>query len=252
MRGHIFRALALSVWLASGEFSRADDQAEAVMILDAAIGAAGGAAKLDKLKTVRLKLDGSMHGGKNSTFSGEGTLHELDHFRFDLDVTLPNETAKIVFVHHGKKGWRKINDRAPDDTPAFAVPLIQSEMHAFRVVQMLTPLKDKNVKLSPLGEIKINERPALGIKIMRKDYFDLDLYFDKETHLAVRCALRAKEPEADQEAAHEWVFSDYKEMGGVKHPTKVVMTRDGKKMVELEIKEVKPEEKVDRATFAKP
>ena len=120
------------------------------------------------------------------------------------------------------------------------------------MAEMLTPLKDKDIKLSPLGEIKINDRPAVGIKIIKKNHPDVDLYFDKQTHRPVQCELRTKEPEAGQEAAGAWLFSDFKDMGGVQHATRLVLNRDGKKILEIEISEVKPEDKVDDDTFAKP
>jgi hypothetical protein len=221
-------------------------------VLDAAIGAAGGADKLDKLKTVRVKIDATVPGeGNGFTLSGEGTLHGLDHFRFDLEAAIANETVKFSYVLQGNKSWGIKNDRVLD-TPAEVIPLFKAELHAFRAAHMLTPLKGKDMKLSPLGEIKIDKHAALGIKIVRKNHPDLDLYFDKETHLPIKCGQRLKEPGADQDVLHEWLFSDYKEMGGVKHAKKVVMSRDGKKTLDLEIKEVKPEEKVDENLFAKP
>jgi hypothetical protein len=138
------------------------------------------------------------------------------------------------------------------DTPADAVPLFKAGLHAFRMAQMLTPLKHKDLTLSSLGEIKINDRAALGIKIAKKDHPDLDLYFDKESHLPVKCGLRIKEPETEKEATYEWLFSGFKEVAGVKHTMQVVLNRDGKKRLGMEISEVKPEENVEETVFAKP
>jgi hypothetical protein len=252
MRVRACGALVLGVWLASSGVGRADDQAEALKIVGAAMKAAGGAAKLAKLDTLVLKGKGAVHNNaKEAPFSGEGTLRGPDRFRLDLDVSLGDEPVKIVFALDGDKGWRKINDRVID-TPRAVIPLIKAGLDAFRMAQMLAPLEDKGVKLSPLGEIKIEGRAAEGIKIVRKGRPDMDLYFDKQTHLPVTCALHLKEPEDDQELKYEWSFSGHKEMAGVQHPSKLVLSRDGKKLLELEISEVKPEEKVDDGVFAKP
>jgi hypothetical protein len=115
----------------------------------------------------------------------------------------------------------------------------------------VTPLKAKDLKLSPLGEMKVNDRAALGIKVVKKDYPDVDLYFDKETHLPIKCELRVKEKNG-MEVTTAWFFSDFKEVAGVKHPLKVALHREDKKMMEMEIGEAKSEEKVDEGTFAKP
>jgi hypothetical protein len=251
MRGQMCIALALGVWLVGTGGGQADEQADALKIVDAAIGAAGGAAKLDKLKIMSLKGKGIVHeGAKEAAIMMEATVQGLDRFRVDLDVNANDEAVKLLVVFNSGKGWVKFNERL-QDAPANAIPLMQAELHAVRMAQMLTPLKDKDVKLSPLGEIKIDRRAAEGIKVVKKDCPDLDLYFDKQTHLPIKCELRVKEPD-DQEMTHEWVFSGVKETDGIKHFQKAVLNRDGKKMIEMEISDVKPEEKVDEGTFAKP
>src|SRR5262249_46294553 len=113
-------------------------------------------------------------------------------------------------------------------------------------------LKDKAVKLTPLGEMQVNDRPALGLKIVRKDRPDVDLFLDKESKLPIKCQLRVKEPKQDQEVTHQWYFSGFKDAAGAKHPMKVTLHRDDKKLFELELSELKIEEKVDDSTFAMP
>jgi hypothetical protein len=245
-------ALVLAVWLTIAGPGRADERTEALKIVDAAIQAAGGAAKLEKLRTIRVKGKGSIHeGAKEVAFIAEGTMQGSDHFRFDLDVDFKGEAVKLLLGLSGNKGWRKVQERV-FETPTAAVPLFKGPLHAFRMAEMLTALKDKDIKLSPLGEIKINTRSAVGIKISKKDHPDVDLYFDKEMHLPIRCELRLNDPETGQEVVAAWLFSGFKEMDGVQHATKLVLNRDGNKMMEIEISEVKPEEKVDDDTFAKP
>jgi hypothetical protein len=252
MRGHVCGALAVGVLLVYSGIGRADDQAEALKIVDAAIKAAGGVAKLDKLKIVTMKGKGTIHENDNEvgTFTVEGTVQGLDRFRLNFDLSVKDRNEKVLFALNGDKGWAKHEERV-EDAPAEVVPLIQAELHALRLAQLLTPLKDKELKLSPLGEMKVNDRAALGIKIAKKDRPDVDLFFDKETHLPIKCELRVKEPNG-MEVTTAWLFSNFKETAGVKHPMKVALNREDKKMMEMEISEVKPEDKVDEGTFAKP
>src|SRR5262249_34314589 len=209
MRRHVCTALALGVLLATGSFGRADEQTEALKIVDAAIQAAGGAAKLDKLKTVTLKGKGMVHApNEEGTFTVEGTVRGLDRFRLDLDVNINDGMQKLLIVFNSDKGWGKFGDRT-EDLPAEAIPLVKAELHAIRMAQMLTPLKDKGIKLSPRGEMKSAGRAGVGIKIVKKALPDVDLYFEKKTHLPMKCELRVKERNAAQEALHEWSFSDF-------------------------------------------
>jgi hypothetical protein len=244
--------LAVAVLAGWNNAGRADDQAEALKIVDAAIQAAGGAAKLDKLKIVSLKGKGTVHDGDQQmgTFAIEGTVQGLDRFRLDFDINIMDRSKKALIVFIVDKGWAKTDDRV-EDAPAEVVQVIKPELHALRSAQLLTPLKDNDLKLSPLGEMKINDRAALGIKVVKKDHPDMDLYFDKETHLPIKCELRVKERN-DMEITTAWFFSDFKEAAGVKHPMKILLTRDDKKMMEMEISEVKGETKLDEKTFEKP
>jgi hypothetical protein len=250
MRGHVCGALAVGVLLACG-VGLADEQSEALKIVDAAIKAAGGEAKLDKLKIVSMKGKGTFHeNNQEGTFTIEGTVQGLGRFRLSLELSIRDQTHKALLVLNGDNAWAKHGERV-DDLPAPAIPLIKAEMHALRMAQLLMPIKDKDLKLSPFGEMQIGDRAALGIKIVKKDHPDVDLYFDKETQLPIKCELRIKEPNG-MEATTTWLFSSFKEVGGVKHPMKVTLNRDDKKLMEMEISEVKPEEKVDDSVFAKP
>jgi hypothetical protein len=252
MRGCLCGALAFSALLACANLGRADEQAEALKIVDAAIKAAGGEAKLDKLKIASMKGKGTLHEGgqEMGTFTLAGTVQGLDSVRLDFDANIMDRNEKILIVISSDKGWAKHGERVKD-APAEELQIIKQELSALRTAQLLTPLKERDLRLSPLGEKMINDRAAVGIKVVKKDHPDMDLYFDKGTHLPVKCELRIKEPNG-MEVTTAWFFSEFKELAGVKHPTKVALTRDDKKIMEMEISEVKGETKLDENTFAKP
>jgi hypothetical protein len=235
---------------------RADDQAEGMKLVDAAIKAAGGAEKVKKLEMLSLKGKGKfMEGNNEADMTFEGSAKGQDHWRLQLDVTMNGRTKSILLVIKGDAGWAKAEEKV-EDAPAPVLKAIKQEFRALRMAQMLTPLKDKRVKLSPLGEVKINDRPALGLKAVQENHADVDIYFDKETRLPVKAELRIKEPKGDQEGDKEitttWLFSDSKDAAGVKHPMKVVLQVDEKKVMELEFSEVKPGAKLDDNAFEKP
>jgi hypothetical protein len=92
----------------------------------------------------------------------------------------------------------------------------------------------------------------VGVKATRKGFADVDLYFDKKTHLPVKCSLSVEERKGQAAVPHEYLFSDVKKISGLKHFTKIVVNRDGKKIVELEVSAVRPEDKLEADLFAKP
>jgi hypothetical protein len=252
MRACVCGALAVVVLVAWNSSGRADEQADALKIVDAAIKAAGGEAKLDKLKIVSMKGKGTVHEGDQEagTFTIAGIVQGFDRVRLDLEMNIMDRNQKFLVVINGDNGWVKRDERV-EDAPAEVLQILRAELNALRLTQLLIPLKDKELKLSPLGEMKINDRTVLGIKVVKKDHPDTDLYFDKETHLPVKCELRVKEPNG-MEVTTAWHFSNHKEAAGVKHPLKVSLHREDKKMMEMEISEVKGETKAEENTFAKP
>jgi hypothetical protein len=252
MRRHWF-GLVLGLLLGISIAGRADEQDEGRKLADAAIQAAGGPVKLDQLKAVTLKGKGVVsEDGTDAAFTFDGTVQGQDHFRLNLELEHNGQMEKLVVVLNGDKGWVKHGDDKVEEFPAEVLPLIQAELHALRLSQMLTNLKNQAVTVTPLGEMKVNDRPAQGLKIVRKDRPDVDLFLDKETSLPIKCQLRVREPKQEQEVTHAWFFSSFKDVGGAKHPMKVALHRDEKKLFELELSEVKIEEKVDENTFSMP
>jgi hypothetical protein len=246
----------VGVLLACAAPVRADDQAEGMKLVDAAIKAAGGQKKLKELDRVWLLGKGKvMTGNKEAEMNMDALAQGHDRWRLQFDVTEDGKNKSILLVVNGDKGWAKMEDRV-EDAPAPILKMINQEFRALRLAQMLTPLKDKGVKLSPLGEVKINDRAALGVKVVQEKQTDVDIYFDKETHLPVKCELRIKEPKGDQEGDKEittsWLFSNPKSIDGLKHPMKIVLNVDDKKMMELELGRVDPGTKLEKNAFDKP
>ena len=62
--------------------------------------------------------------------------------------------------------------------------------YAFGLALMPQRLRDADFQLSPAGEVKVNDRPALGLRVSRKGWPDVNVYFDKESGLVVKAATR--------------------------------------------------------------
>jgi RNA polymerase sigma factor (sigma-70 family) len=231
--------------------ARADDQAEQRAQLDQAIKALGGEAKLNKLQTLRVtgKVTTVLGNGK-PTLNMVGAFQALERARLEL--------ADFKLVYNGDKIWRK-NRQGTQELTGEGKEWWASfgeEVYALRLAQMPVLLKDKAFQLAPLGEIKIDDKPAIAMKVTHKGRSDVDLYFDKKSGLPVKCEMRMKgytgKLETLEEATFEFFLSDYKETDGVKYFTKITVKADGKQVMEIELSEVAPQEKLDDETFAKP
>jgi hypothetical protein len=229
----------------------AAEQDDAKKIIDKAIKAHGGQEKLTKLKAVTMRLKGTIHSpGGDIPFTGEVVTQGVGQRRLALDAETNGTKFTFVQVLNGDKGWQKIND---DTQELSADQLAEAKEQAYESwAATLAPLDDKAFALSSLGEVKVEDRPAIGIRVSSKGHRDVNLYFDKELSVLVKSEIRVKDEESGMEVNQESTYSDFKEIDGIKEPTKIVVKKDGKPFVEATVEQVKREEKADDSIFAKP
>jgi hypothetical protein len=229
---------------------RADDQADAKAVVDKALKAMGGEAKVAKFKTGTWKGKATaQEGGNEIVLTSEGTWQGTDRLHLDAEITVGGQTEKVLAVINGDKGWVKVKEMVRD-APDGELPMMKSALYAMRMPHMLPDLKGKDFTLSNLGEVKVGDKPALGIGITHKDHKDVSLFFDKETGLPSKSEVRISEP-SGKEITIEYLYADYKEADGIKHPMKITIKADGKE-INLELSEIKSKDKVEESEFAKP
>jgi hypothetical protein len=224
---------------------RADEQAELRTIIQKAIDARGGAEKLAKQAAMTWKEKGTYHGMGNALpFESDCAVQWPAQFRLEI-------VGIFTLVLDGDKGWIRANNETREMTKDELAE--QKEEHYCGWVTALTPLKDKAFALAPLGEVKVEDRPAVGVRVSRTGHRDVNLFFDKKSGLLAKAEYTVKSPElGGQEVTQEVSYQDYREIEGVKHPIKVVLKRDGKLFVEGERSDLKPAAKLAEGTFAKP
>jgi hypothetical protein len=250
MRPSRYVFLVSAVVLAATVMARADDRAAARALVAKAVKAQGGEARLAKLPAVTAKLKGTFHGlGMAVSFTGEFAAQGPDRHKVDIEGEAGGEKFHLIQILNGDKGWVQLNNET-EELGKEDLAKAKEEAYA-EWVATLVPLTDKKFSLSPLGEINIDKRPALGVKVSSKGHGDVDLYFDKETGLLVKTEARVKD-DSDQEVTEETFLSDYKEVQGTKQATKLTIKRDGKLYLEGEVSDYQLAEKLDDSVFAKP
>jgi hypothetical protein len=126
-------------------------------------------------------------------------------------------------------------------------------MHSDKVTRLLA-LKDKDYKLSSVGEVKVGVRPAVGVHVSKKGHRDVNLFFDKDKGHLVKSEYVIKDIKGggDMEISQATFYTDYKEFQGTRQPTRLTIERDGKKFTETQITEFQFFEKLDDSTFDRP
>jgi len=231
-----------------GNDKPSDAQAVVDKVVDKAIKAMGGADKIAKLRATTFRCKGSITApvtGKGD-FAGNWTIVLPDKCHAEMEHTVSRNVVRSMLVFNGDKAWIKdITQNTVVPVPIEAFKGVKMELGVLLLVTQLTAIKSKDVELAPLGEVKINKRAAVGVKVKRKDLTDVDLFFDKETNLPVKAEMRVKDPRDGKEAVHTFLFDNYKEVDGVKHFTKLTFLQDESECMSLELSDLKRLEKLD-------
>jgi hypothetical protein len=246
-----FAALLVVGWVLTGAGQAvASDRDDALEILGQAIKAQGGEEALAKAAQLTRKGSGTLAVfDKDFAFTDELTVSLPERFRLSVDLMVEKQNVKAVLVINGEMGWRD-NGGAVEELTKELLAELQEEAYA-QWVSLLVPLaKDTDFNLAPLPKTKVNDRPAVGIKVTRKARPDISLYFDTENKLLVKVSRKGKE--AGLDAFKEDYFSDYKEVDGVRLPFHILRMLDQKKFHDLKVASYKFLGKADDKVFSKP
>jgi hypothetical protein len=226
------------------------DDNDANAVLDKAIKAIGGEARLHKAKAIAWKARGkSVNNGNEQAFTNQTTVQGLDQLRMEYEEEIDGNLVKGVTVLNGDKGWRKNGDNFRKlDGDRLANQ--KRNLYLLVVPVTLIPLKGKAFQIEPAGEHNVGAKPAIGLKVTGPDGKDFNLFFDKESALPVKLEVRIRSP--GREFTEETTFGDYKDFDGIKKATKIERRRDGEKFLEQEITEFKVLDKLAPETFAQP
>lgn len=249
MRKIVWLSLACCLPLFLARSVRSDNQDDLKLIIDKGIKAAGGEEKLSKFKAGTCKIKGKVLEDKEGTFSFEAFLQGAEQVKLTGDIDIQGMQTKVAFVVNGDQGWAKFTDNV-EDAPKEVLTAIKDMIRAFRYVHALPLLKDKAATLSPLGEVNIEGKAAVGIKVGCKDQKDINVFLDKTTGLPLKAELAFTK--GGQDETVEVLLSEYKEFNGAKHFIKVELKQNGKPILEAEMIEFKWLDQIEASIFDKP
>jgi hypothetical protein len=234
----------LGIFCAVGLFAsivpvRADDDAATREIVSRVIKAHGGIDALKKYKGSVSKTKGKFYGvGGDIEYSGDTSFQLPNRIRVELELKVAGQAISIVQVITGDKGWVKIGDKT-EELKGEMLAEAKQQINTGNIAH-LAYLNDKECKLSPLGEIKVGDRAVVGVRVERKGYRDVNLFFDKEKNLLVKIETRGKDPMGGGgEFTAATLYEDYKRIDGIMIAHKVTVKHDDKLFVESTVTDIK-------------
>jgi hypothetical protein len=253
MKQLVLALSALGTLLVLAAIGRSGKDKDLQAIIDKAIAAHGGEARLAKFPALTLKGTGKYYGmGEAIDYNVEIASHGKK-FRFGMDIKIMNFDLKVVVVVNGAKGWEKVNDDVKE-IAADELAEHKEHMHSEAVVGLLPLKKDKSYQLSLIGDVKVGDQPAVGVRVVKKGHRDVSLFFDKAKGHLVKSEYLIKDIKGggDKEMLQTNLYYDYKEFQGTRLPTRLVTERDGKKYSDTQLTELQLLEELDTSTFDRP
>ena len=251
MRSFLYAILVALTTSGIGSSTWADEN-EAKAIVDQAIHATGGEAKLSKAKAITWKTKGTLRFGDNENkYTAHATLAGLDKFRQEFEGEFGGNQVKGVVVLNGNRAWRKFGDMSMTlDADAVANEKRSAYLQAIGAVTLL-PLKSADFQIAAASEEKVGDADAVGIKVMAADGKDFKIFFDKTSKLPVKVVANVRGFGGD-EFSQETVYSDFKDFDGIKKATKIQAKRNGQVFLDAELIEFKTLDEVAADAFEEP
>jgi outer membrane lipoprotein-sorting protein len=242
--------VALTLTVPAGRVAAQEETAKA--IIERAIEAHGGEERLARIHASRVRYRGTFFLLMDQTraFIAETTFQLPSQFKTVIESTTPDKKKHTgVHVINGDK-MSMTADGVPQTMDAAQVQDIRARMLINRAVLLVPLLRDRNYQLSVVETVKVNDRPAVGVRVapMGKAGIELRLYFDKELGLLVKTEYPRSDG-AGKVVREEQYFGNFKDDGGYKRPYKFVVEWGGKKIMEAEITDVKNYSHLDDNEF---
>jgi len=239
----------LAVLALAAGLARAENDPKAAVTK--AIKATGGEEKLSKLKATKMKFKGTIDiMGNAAEFAAETVAQQPNQFRNEIKLDIMGQSLTIIQVLNKDKAWNSAMGQTME-LEGENLEQIKEQAYGDYVESLVPLLTDKQFTLAAAGEDKVDGKSAVGVKVSAKGHKDVQLFFDKETGLLVKTKKRGKDM-GNNDIDVESYMSNFKDVSGVKVPTKILIKHDGQKFIEGEVSDVKLLEKVEDSTFEKP
>jgi hypothetical protein len=251
MRTALTPSLLGALLLAACPGARADDD-QTKAILAKAIKAHGGEEALTKYKAGQVKAKGKIEILGGLEFTQESSFMLPDKFKETVEMQAMGTKVRVVSGCNGSKLFIEVNGKElPVDDKI--KEHLKGAAYVMKVGELVPLVKEKGFELSPLGEIKVQDRPAVGVRVSSKGHSDVSLYFDQDTGLLAKMEYRTVDQMSGKEITEERILLEYEKAANeMPMPKRALIKHDGENFMEVEVLETKLYEKLDDSEFAKP
>ena len=220
-------------------------------LIERAIVAHGGYEKLAKSHAERIRLRGTMFVGKSAV-----------PFTNDLTLQLPGQYKSVVVVQQGERRHGIVHlldgdnatvviDGQPQTVNSLHLSQLRQTLQLEQAMRLVPLLSDPGFSLMPGQDYAYNGGVITSVRVQGKGQRELVLYFDRASALLVKSEHKIDGP-GGKDILQEAFYSDFREVGGHVRPGKVLVQRDGQKVMEAELVAAQRVVRIDVLEFRRP
>lgn len=222
-----------------------DDAAKAQGFINRGVKAVGGVKALNRLKIAVVRDKGVYYGmGEGLPYHGKYETALPDRYRVEI-------LNVFVIVVDRDKGWMRTQGETVD-MPAEQLAEQKKQLHTGFVATLIPLAKPgKKYRLSLFGEAEVDGEKCDGVSVASDKQRTVTLLFSRKTGLLRKSEYIVHSDELDKEVVEESIYSNYRDVDGLKVAHKLIINRDGRKFVESETQEIRLEKEADPNWFSK-
>lgn len=220
-------------------------------LIQRAVAAHGGYEKLAQARSERLRLRGTVWTtGKPLPFTNELTLQLPAQYKSRLVVGAGDTAHTVVHFLDGERAGVVVDGRVqPAEGPH--LDQLRQTLRLEKAMRLVPLLTEATFTLQPGQDFSYNGGVVTSVRVRGEDQRELVLYFDRETGRLVKSEHRLAGA-AGKDVLQEAFYSDYRDVGGRPRAGRVVVQRDGKKVMEAELLDAQSVGPIDPAEFTRP
>ena len=214
-------------------------------LIDRAVAAKGGAARLRAVKTVRATatVTVTVPGGSSADLETITSIQYPGSFRSESKTP----AGPLVQVFHNGAFW--VSDaRGAREQPAPVANEMRLSVQRDSI-GLLIALLDKRLTAARVADLDIAGRAMPAVEVKGPGMPPLTLIFDPATALIVRQRYRASAAQGSTPAETEEEFSDFRDVGGIKVPFTALVRVNGAVTLKRVVRSVEYNVPLDPALF---
>ena len=236
MKTNTLLAATLAVFVSFGACAQTVDE-----IVDKHVTALGGMDKLNAVKTVVTNQTVSTRQGDAPILT---TIVVGKAMRSEITI-MGNAMLRVV---DGTTGWILVPTimKGSGEPEAMPADQLKQSMNQLNPFGWLVNYKDKGTKVELVGKEQIDKKDMYHLKITTKEGQLVDQYIDATTYLVSKVKVSMSGQDS------EILFSDYKEVNGVKFPNTVEIIGGQMGTMTMLTNKITVNSPINEAIFKKP